>query len=97
VVNFAAEADYSAYRILPGADGFSLTGSRGEYIVVHGTRGDLRLAAHEYTHLLIHSSGFTLPDWLAEGQSVALAPTAASSTGPASSPIGKDAPGKDRL
>jgi multidrug efflux pump subunit AcrA (membrane-fusion protein) len=37
------------------------------------------------------------PDWLAEGQSVALAPTAASSTGPASSPIGKDAPGKDRL
>ena len=37
------------------------------------------------------------PDWLAEGQSVALAPTAASATGPASSPIGKDAPGKDRL
>jgi RND family efflux transporter MFP subunit len=36
------------------------------------------------------------PDWLAEGQSVALAP-AANAAQAASSPIGKDAPGKDRL
>jgi len=36
------------------------------------------------------------PDWLADGQSVALAPTA-STAGAASSPITKDAPGKDRL
>jgi hypothetical protein len=67
VVCFAAEADYATYRILPGADAFSLTGSRGEYIVIHGSRTDLRLPAHEYAHLLIHSSGFTLPDWLSEG------------------------------
>jgi RND family efflux transporter MFP subunit len=36
------------------------------------------------------------PDWLAEGQNVALAPAAATA-GAASSPIAKDAAGKDRL
>ena len=35
------------------------------------------------------------PDWLADGQVVTLAPTPTAS--PATSPIGKDAPGKDRL
>ncbi|HET7528311.1 MAG TPA: efflux RND transporter periplasmic adaptor subunit [Burkholderiaceae bacterium] len=36
------------------------------------------------------------PDWLADGQSVALAPVAATA-GSAASPVGRDAPGKDRL
>jgi tetratricopeptide (TPR) repeat protein len=92
-VCFATEADYAAYRILPGADGFSLTGSVGEYIVVHGSRSDLRLAAHEYAHLLIHSSGFSLPDWLAEGVSEVVSSVR---FGERYSLIGGDLPGRSQ-
>ena len=68
VICFATGQEYLDYRIRPGADGFSLIGPDGQFIVLHSTgRVDLRIPAHEYAHLLIHSSGWKLPEWLAEG------------------------------
>src|SRR5215831_14124695 len=34
VICFASESDYDAIRLVPGADGFSLAGPRGDFIVV---------------------------------------------------------------
>ncbi len=66
VICFASLQEFAEYRIRPGADGFLLTGPGGQYIVTHAS-GGLRVPAHEYAHLLIHSSGWKLPDWLNEG------------------------------
>src|SRR5258707_15862585 len=68
VICFGTAQEFADYRIRPGADGFSLTGPNGDYIVMHAPqRGELRVLAHEYAHLLIHASGWKLPEWLAEG------------------------------
>ncbi|MBS1856068.1 MAG: hypothetical protein JST11_11930 [Acidobacteria bacterium] len=68
VVCFASLSEFDDYRIRPAADGFSVMGPDGEYIVLHAAApNDLRVPAHEYAHLLIHSSGWNLPGWLAEG------------------------------
>ncbi len=70
VVCFASRAAFDDYRIQPGAAGYSLTGPGGAYIVLHAAApGDLRVPAHEYGHLVIYSSAWKLPDWLAEGLS----------------------------
>ena len=66
VICFASIQEYAEYRIRPGADGFSLAGPDGKYIVTHAS-GGLRVPAHEYAHLLIHSTGWKLPEWLDEG------------------------------
>jgi tetratricopeptide (TPR) repeat protein len=66
VVCFASEAEFNAYRIRPGSGGFSLHTPDRDYIVAPAAR-DLRVPAHEYAHLLIHSSGWKIPEWLAEG------------------------------
>jgi tetratricopeptide (TPR) repeat protein len=68
VICFASTQEYADYRIRPGAAGFSLTGPGIEYIVTHAP-ADFRIPAHEYAHLVIHTSGWKLPEWLAEGVS----------------------------
>src|SRR5436305_11539886 len=68
VICFASGQDFADYRIRPGADGFSLTTPDRQYIVISDKgRPDLRIPAHEYAHLLIHSTGWKLPEWLSEG------------------------------
>ena len=70
VICFASEQEYAGYLIRPGAAGFSVTGPGAEFIVTHTPDGrNWRIPAHEYAHLVIHSSGWKLPEWLAEGVS----------------------------
>jgi tetratricopeptide (TPR) repeat protein len=68
VICFASETEYAAFRIRAGAAGFSITGPSAGFIVTHSS-GSLnwRVPAHEYAHLVIYSSGWKLPEWLAEG------------------------------
>jgi tetratricopeptide (TPR) repeat protein len=92
VIDFASPRDFDLYRIRPGATGYSLHTSDRDYIVV--TANDLRAPAHEYTHLLIHNSGLTLPDWLSEGISEVMS---AVRVGERYSFIGGDIPGRSGL
>ena len=68
VICFATESEFAEFRTRPNTSAFSITATGGNYIVMPaGARGDLRIAAHEYTHLLIHSTGWKLPLWISEG------------------------------
>jgi tetratricopeptide (TPR) repeat protein len=68
VVAFATVQEFALYRTKPGADAFFLGATGGDYIVMPvGPRGDLRVPAHEYAHLLLHSTGWKLPAWIGEG------------------------------
>src|SRR6266852_6678113 len=68
VICFATQQDFADYRISPNAAGYSLTTPERQYIVMSGAgKPNLGVPAHEYAHLLIHSSGWKLPEWLAEG------------------------------
>ena len=92
VICFDTVQEFADYRVRPGADGFSLTGPSGNYIVLHTPqRGELRVLAHEYGHLLIHASGWKLPEWLAEGISEVVSSV---QFGERYSFIGRDLPGR---
>jgi hypothetical protein len=94
VICFASLQEFADYRVRAGSDGFSLTGPSGDYIVIHATpRTDLRVPAHEYAHLLIHATGWKLPEWLAEGISEVVSSV---QFGERSSFIGGDLPGRSQ-
>src|SRR6266404_4421571 len=68
VICFATAQDFADYRSSPNSAGYSLSTPDRQYIVITGAgKLDLHAPAHEYAHLLIHSSGWKLPEWLAEG------------------------------
>ena len=68
VICFATESEFAEFRTRPNTSAFSITATGGNYIVMPaGARGDLRISAHEYTHLLLHSTGWKLPLWISEG------------------------------
>src|SRR5215831_9876130 len=68
VIAFATPEEFAEYRMRPGSNAFFIGMTGGDYIVMPaGKQGDLRTAAHEYAHLLVHSTGWQLPAWLAEG------------------------------
>ena len=68
VVAFAGADEFAEYRLRPASDAFFIGITGGDYIVMRSAaRGELRTAAHEYAHLLVHSTGWRLPPWLAEG------------------------------
>jgi len=68
VICFASIPEYNTYRLNGGASAFYVGSESRDYIVLPApASGDLQTAAHEYGHLLIHSGGWNLPDWLAEG------------------------------
>jgi len=68
VVCFATEHEYAQYRLHAKTAAFFIGAPGVNYIVMPaGARADLRIPAHEYAHLLLHSTGWTLPVWIAEG------------------------------
>jgi tetratricopeptide (TPR) repeat protein len=68
VIAFATAQEFAQYRTRPGSDAFFLGATGGDYIVMPaGARGDLHVVAHEYAHLLLHSTGWKLPAWIGEG------------------------------
>ncbi|MCU1234095.1 MAG: hypothetical protein JWP63_2062 [Candidatus Solibacter sp.] len=68
VIAFASAREYTQFRTSPNADAFYLGAADRDYIVLPTpARGELRIPAHEYAHVLIHGTGWRLPEWLAEG------------------------------
>ncbi len=68
VLVFASPEEYEPYRIGPSSDAFYI-GSETRDTIVMARRGpgDLRVAAHEYWHVVEHAAGRNLPPWLNEG------------------------------
>ena len=68
VIIFASEQEYQPYRLRSTADAYYVGSGSQDYIVM-GTDDPARfgLAAHEYAHLVLRSSGAELPPWLKEG------------------------------
>jgi tetratricopeptide (TPR) repeat protein len=95
VICFASEREFREYRIRPGAGGYSLTTPQRDYIVIPASASyEMRVPAHEYAHLLIHSSGWKLPEWLAEGISEVVSSVR---IGERHTFIGGDLPGRSQL
>jgi tetratricopeptide (TPR) repeat protein len=70
VICFASEQEYAQYRTRRGAGAYFVGAENRDYIVLPAPRrGELRFAAHEYAHVLMHSGGWRLPEWIAEGLS----------------------------
>jgi hypothetical protein len=68
VIAFATPQEYARYRTRATADAFYLGAEERDYIVLPApARGELRVPAHEYAHVLMHSGGWKLPEWIAEG------------------------------
>jgi hypothetical protein len=68
VVVFASQQEYQPYRLRSTADAYYVGSGSQDYIVM-GTDDPARfgLAAHEYAHLAMRTSGAELPPWLKEG------------------------------
>ena len=67
VIAFASPQEYAQYRTRPNADAFIGAQDRDYIVLPVPPRAELRIPAHEYAHVLIHSAGPKLPDWIAEG------------------------------
>src|ERR1700678_3855307 len=68
VIVFASEQEYQPYRLRSTADAYYV-GSGSQDFIVMGTDDPARfgLAAHEYAHLVMRTSGAALAPWLKEG------------------------------
>ena len=70
VIAFASTQEYARYRGKSGAAAHFIGTEDRDYIVMPvSARTDLRFAAHEYAHVLMHSGAWKLPCWIAEGVS----------------------------
>jgi tetratricopeptide (TPR) repeat protein len=68
VIGFRSPADYDAYRLRPAADAYFAGTENRNYIVMPNLgSADFGIAAHEYTHLVLHANGLKFPAWLSEG------------------------------
>jgi tetratricopeptide (TPR) repeat protein len=95
VVAFATTQEFALYRTKPGTGGFYIGVTAGDYIVMpEGARSDLRVAAHEYAHLLLHSTGWKLPAWIAEGISEVAGTVRITDRG---ATVGGDLPGRSQV
>ncbi len=68
VIVFASEQQYQPYRLRPASDAYYV-GTRSQNYIVMATDDPAHfgLAAHEYAHLVMRTSGEQLPPWLKEG------------------------------
>src|SRR4051794_231154 len=68
VIGFASAASYAPYRLSSSADAYYVGTEGRDYIVMslEGPRA-AGIAAHEYAHMALHTSGAEVPRWLAEG------------------------------
>lgn len=94
VICFGSAQEYNSYRTRPNADAYFLGIPSRDYIVMAFGSGVSRVAAHEYAHLLIHSSGRALPEWIAEGISDVVSTV---QIGERDSRIGGDLPGRSQV
>ncbi len=67
VIAFDSQKEYEPYR-LRSSDAYYVGTEAQDYIVMPGLGPDeFRVAAHEYAHLILHTSGLHYPPWLREG------------------------------
>lgn len=68
IVGFRSENEYAPYRLGALASAYYTSDGRRDYILMASLRpNDLSIAAHEYSHYVLHASGLRLPKWLQEG------------------------------
>ncbi len=68
VIGFRSGEEYDRYRLRPLADAFYVGTETRNYIVLPSLEAkDFGMAAHEYTHAVLHSKGLRLPLWINEG------------------------------
>ena len=82
VIVFASEKDYEPFRLRATSDAYYAGGTSGHYIAMPaGSVAEFRIAAHEFAHFVLYSSGFNLAPWLNEGLAEALSTVRLSETG----------------
>jgi len=68
VILFASQQEYQPYSVRATADAYYLGSGDQDYIVMtDGEAKSFPVAAHEYAHLVLRTSGSKLPPWLKEG------------------------------
>jgi len=68
VVVFSSTRDYAEFRLRPLADAYYTSVGARNYIVMAGLQsGTFNLAAHEYSHYVLHASHLNLPACINEG------------------------------
>ncbi len=68
VIGFRSAAEYNNYRLKPAADAYYLGTQSRHYIVMPSLGADeFGIAAHEYAHFVLHTTGMQFPPWLNEG------------------------------
>jgi tetratricopeptide (TPR) repeat protein len=68
VIGFRSVKEYEPFRLRPAAAAYSIGTESREYVVMPSLGGgEFAMAAHEYAHVALHSSGLHLPVWLSEG------------------------------
>ena len=68
VIGFATPEEYRRYRLHASADAYYVGTEGRDYIVmVMSGPKEFGIAAHEYAHMVLHSTGWQLPPWLGEG------------------------------
>jgi len=67
-IAFRSVNEYQPYRLRVASDAYYVSAEGRDYIVMPAAGAEeFRVAAHEYAHSLLHSSGLRLPAWLSEG------------------------------
>jgi tetratricopeptide (TPR) repeat protein len=95
IICFGTAQEYQAYRLGASADAYYVGTEGRDYIVMPAfVPGDFHFAAHEYAHLLIRSSGLSLPRWIAEGVAEVASTVQIRER---SSSVGGDLPARSRL
>ena len=68
VIGFRSEREYAEYRIRPLADAYYASEGKRDYIVLASMKPtEFAVAAHEYSHYVLHANGLTLPSCIQEG------------------------------
>ena len=68
VIGFHSEKEYAEYRLRPLASAYYASDGDRDYIVMASLQSaQFSIAAHEYSHYIVHASGLKLPACLQEG------------------------------
>ena len=68
VIGFRSTEEYKLIQLRPTSDAYYVGTANRDYIVMPALgAGEFRIAAHEYTHVVLHALGVRLPPWLSEG------------------------------
>jgi tetratricopeptide (TPR) repeat protein len=68
VLAFGSQQEYEPYRLRTLSDAYYAGSENRDYIAMSsGGAGEFRIAAHEYAHFVLRSTGRRLPAWLNEG------------------------------